>query len=231
MTILRQFIVAPSLARLIQRERGGERVVEGYFPERPHRNAYVQVEEDRSSLVLPSEGADGPMDHYADIPSSHAQALLAAAAGQVVYTRTSLVIGSYRIQLQRFVEPGPVDLVVVEWSDGGAFHPVPWLAAEVTNHTTYQRRQMALGNGPAPAEVELTDEALDSLLDMLENGLAFWPSPQQAPVAEDLSPQRKISAVPSDPAASIDSDMDSDDLALEDDVIRDLARSLRPQRR
>jgi hypothetical protein len=32
MTVLRQFISAPSLARLIQKERGGERVLEGYFP-------------------------------------------------------------------------------------------------------------------------------------------------------------------------------------------------------
>jgi hypothetical protein len=35
MTILRQFIIAPSLARLIQKERGGERVLEGYFPDQP----------------------------------------------------------------------------------------------------------------------------------------------------------------------------------------------------
>jgi hypothetical protein len=35
MTILRQFIIAPSLARLIRKERGGERVIEGYFPDQP----------------------------------------------------------------------------------------------------------------------------------------------------------------------------------------------------
>jgi hypothetical protein len=54
MTMLRQFLIAPSLARLIQRERGGERVVEGYFPDRPHHSISVQVEEDRSSLILSS---------------------------------------------------------------------------------------------------------------------------------------------------------------------------------
>jgi hypothetical protein len=52
MTILHQFIIAPSLARLIRKERGGERVLEGYFPDQPQRRTYVQVEETRSSLIL-----------------------------------------------------------------------------------------------------------------------------------------------------------------------------------
>ena len=59
MTMLRLFLIAPSLARLIQRERGGERVAEGYFPDRPHRSIYVQVEEDRSSLILSPHGIGG----------------------------------------------------------------------------------------------------------------------------------------------------------------------------
>ena len=54
----RLFIIAPSLARLIQKERGGERVLEGYFPDQPHRRTDVQVEETRSSLILEAdEGA------------------------------------------------------------------------------------------------------------------------------------------------------------------------------
>ena len=48
----RLFRIAPSLARLIQKERGGERVLEGYFPDQPHRGTYVQVKETRSSLIL-----------------------------------------------------------------------------------------------------------------------------------------------------------------------------------
>jgi hypothetical protein len=58
MTILRQFIIAPSLARLIQKERTGERVLEGYFPDQLQRRTYVQVKETRSSLILEArEGA------------------------------------------------------------------------------------------------------------------------------------------------------------------------------
>jgi hypothetical protein len=37
MTILRQFIIAPSPARLIWKERGDKRMLEGYFPDQPQR--------------------------------------------------------------------------------------------------------------------------------------------------------------------------------------------------
>jgi hypothetical protein len=38
MPMQRLFIIAPSLARLTQKARGGERVQEGYFPDQPqHR--------------------------------------------------------------------------------------------------------------------------------------------------------------------------------------------------
>jgi hypothetical protein len=40
----RLFIIAPSLARLIRQERGGEHVREGYFPDQPDRSTYVQIE-------------------------------------------------------------------------------------------------------------------------------------------------------------------------------------------
>jgi hypothetical protein len=84
MTILRQFIIAPSLARLIRKERGGERVLEGYFPDQPHRGTYVQVEETRSSLILEAGESAAP-DEQADVPLAHAQALLALSQGQVVH--------------------------------------------------------------------------------------------------------------------------------------------------
>ena len=56
----RLFIIAPSLARLIRKERGGERVREGYFPDQPQRSTYVQIEETRSSLILEA-GGDGAL--------------------------------------------------------------------------------------------------------------------------------------------------------------------------
>src|SRR3712207_5302706 len=105
MTMLRQFLIAPSLARLIQRERGGERVVDGYFPDRPHHSIYVQVEEDRGSLILSSDGAPGSPEERTGVPTSQAQALLAVASGQVAYVRTSLLLGSHQIRLQQVTTP------------------------------------------------------------------------------------------------------------------------------
>jgi len=52
MSTHRYFLIAPSLARLIQKERGGERVLEGYFPDQPQRRTFVRIEETGSSLVL-----------------------------------------------------------------------------------------------------------------------------------------------------------------------------------
>src|SRR5918997_4020789 len=80
MTMLRQFLMAPSLARLIQLERGGERVVEGYFPDQPHHSIYVQVEEDRSSLILAPHSVEGSPEERTGVPTSQAQALLAVAS-------------------------------------------------------------------------------------------------------------------------------------------------------
>ena len=112
MATQRHFLIAPSLARLIQRERGGERVVEGYFPDRPHHSIYVQVEEARSSLILSSHSIEGSPEEGTSIPTSQAQALLAMASGQVTYVQTSLLLGSRQIHFQQFTEPGPLCLLV-----------------------------------------------------------------------------------------------------------------------
>jgi hypothetical protein len=76
----RHFLIAPSLARLIQKERGGERVLEGYFPDQPQRSTYVQIEETRSSLILEAMEGQAP-DEQASVPLAHAQALLAVSHG------------------------------------------------------------------------------------------------------------------------------------------------------
>jgi CYTH domain-containing protein len=230
--MLRQFIVAPPLARLIQKERGGERVLEGYFPDRPHQSAYVQVEEHRSSLILLSITPEGPTENRVDIPSAHAQALLAVTAGQLNYVRTSLLIGSHEIQLQRFLEPGSLDLISVEVEqDDQAFQPLSWFGPEVSAERAYQRWRLALDGLSVVSEVEVTNEALDSLLDLLESRLSSWPLPHQAPASEELTIKRMVSPDPSELDPLIDVDQDTDDLGLADDVIRELARSLRPQRR
>jgi CYTH domain-containing protein len=233
MTMLRQFLIAPSLARLIQRERGGERIVEGYFPDRPHHSTSVQIEEDRSSLILSSDGAQGSLEERTGIPLTQAQALLGVASGQVAYIRTSLLLGSYQIHLQQLTEPGPLYLLLVEvlQQETEEFQPLSWFGPEVSGKCAYLRRRIALEGLPQAPEVELTEGALNSVLDLLDNAFEAGPSAAQAGASE--VPDARLTAVadPSEPVSVDDTDEDIDDLGIENDVIRELARSLRPHQR
>jgi hypothetical protein len=59
MSIRRRFLIASSVARLIQTERGGQRIVEGYFPEREERSSYVCLDRHSGTLVLVAHGPHG----------------------------------------------------------------------------------------------------------------------------------------------------------------------------
>jgi hypothetical protein len=228
----RLFLIAPSLARLIRTERGGERVLEGYFPDQPQRRTYVQIEETRSSLILQVNGDSVP-EERADLPPAHAQALLAVSQGQVEYLRTSLQIGSREIQALHFVRPGPLDLVAVANApeDHQDLPPLPWFGPEVSGEPAYQRRRLARDGAPAAPEIEVTNGALNHLLDLLEERFSTWPGPHEAAISDasaaDVTPRFKA-RVP-EPEPEVGETIDG--LAIEDEVIRELARSLQPRQR
>jgi CYTH domain-containing protein len=194
--IQRLFVIAPSVARLIRKERGGEPVIEAYFPNQPQRGTFVQIEESRSSLILEAR-ADEVSGERADIPLAHAQALLAVSQGQVEYLRTSLSIGSHEIQVLHVLRPAPLDLVAVAVpsEDEQNFHPLPWFGPEVTEDPAYQSRAVALKGAPDAHEVDVTNGALNSLLDALEDRLITWPGPHEATLSDvsaaDATPGRK----------------------------------------
>ena len=227
----RLFLIAPSLARLIQKDRGGERVLEGYFPDQPRHSTFVQIEEARNSLILEAGGEKLPEEHT-DLPPAHAQALLAVSQGQVEYVRTRLSIGSHELQALHFVRPGPLDLVAVEVApeDEPNLPPLPWFGPEVSAEPAYQRRRLALDGAPDLREVELTNAALNSLLDLLEDRLSTWPIQGQA--REPDAPAADVSLASAAPVISpeAEADEESDDLGIEDAVIRELARALKPRR-
>ena len=229
--IQRLFVIAPSVARLIRKEREGKHVQEGYFPDQPDRSTYVQIEETRSSLILEAR-ADEASEERADLPPAHAQALLAVSQGQVEYLRTHLSIGSYEIQVLHFIRPAPVDLVVaVPSEDEQDFHPLPWFGPEVSVEPAYRRRHLALKGAPDARDVDVTNRALNSLLDLLEDRLTTWPGSHEATIpdasAADVTPRLKA------PAPESESEVDEEigDLHIEEAVIRELARSLQPRQR
>ena len=52
MSTVRRFLVAPSLVRLIRKERGGARITEGHFAPQGGRASYVRVDGQVCQLVL-----------------------------------------------------------------------------------------------------------------------------------------------------------------------------------
>jgi CYTH domain-containing protein len=172
MPITRCFLLASSPARLIEKERGGYRVTEGYFPDQPHRSTYVRVEEGIGSLILVHHESGEQVEEPAELPRNQTEALLDLAQGGVAYRRIPLNLGSSRAEVRRFTAPGLLDLILVEFEQDRQAHdfqPLGWFGPEVTSEPAYQNRSIALAGLPEAPEVDLTDAALNSLLDTLEN--------------------------------------------------------------
>jgi CYTH domain-containing protein len=171
MTARRRFLLTPSFARLIRRERGGLRYVEGFFPEQRDRSSWVRLEEDRGLLILTTAGPDSENEDQTDIPVAHAHALLDVCAGEVDYTRTALPIGEEQALVDEIIRPCALHLVTMEFaSDGEArgFRPLEWFGPEVTADPRYTNQSIALRGLDGTPEVPLSDAALNSLIDTLE---------------------------------------------------------------
>ena len=108
MSTSRRYLIASSLARLIRKERGGNRVTEGHFPNQADRSSYVIVEGDKGSLVLITTGHGGPLEERTDVPRAHAEALLDVTPSKVDFVRSHLTVGTRDIHINRYVTPGPV---------------------------------------------------------------------------------------------------------------------------
>lgn len=170
MTIRRRFLLTPAFARLIRRERGGLRHVEGFFPERD-RSAWVRLEDDRGLLILTTVSPDGEAEDQTEIPLGHAHALLDVCAGAVDYTRTIVAVGQEHALVDEFTRPRVLHLVAVEFaSDGQArgFRPPEWFGPEVTVDRRYTHQSIALKGLDETPEIPLSDAALNSLIDTLD---------------------------------------------------------------
>lgn len=255
MITTRRYLIASSLARLVRKERGGNRLTEGHFPSQADRNSFVVIDGDRGSLVLVTSGGGMPVEERTDVPRAHAEALLDVTPGKVDYVRSLLSIGSREVRIDRFVTPGPLDLISVDFEkeeDARDFRPMSWFGPEVTGEAGYQNRSIALEGLPPALDVPLSNAALNTLLDTLEGRLTANrnyapqanmreggdPAEQrrnagpasERPQRQNPAPAKKEAAEPSERDAPED-EQDGLNLNIEDNVIRELARSLRPQRR
>ncbi|WP_262300161.1 hypothetical protein [Microvirga sesbaniae] len=225
MSTTRVFLLASALARLIERERRGHLVRQGFFPDRSDRSAHVQVSGDSGHLILIAHHATGPREEPAEISRAQAEALLELTAGQAEYLSIPMTIASHSTTIQRFVTPTPLDLISITFKQDKTarkFQHPAWFGPEVTSEPAYQVRSLALTGLPPVPAVEITNEALHGLLDALDNRSG---EPQPHPT--------EVSRVPetSEPALDPEAEQELDGLNIEDSVIRELARSLQPQRR
>lgn len=230
MSTTRIFLLASSLARLIEKEREGRRIQQGYFPDRPDRGTHVQVEGHNGHLILVTSGPGGPVEEATDIPLSHAETLLDLAAGRIDYLHINVNIGPQPAAILRFIAPGPLDLVTVAFEhdeQGRRLQPPAWFGPEVTPEPGYRTRVIAMNGLPAVGEVEATNGALNSLLDTLDGRFDGQQHPQHGRAEQLVAPQPRG---PREDELNSEDEGEPDDLAIEDSVIRELARSLRPKR-
>jgi CYTH domain-containing protein len=176
MAVVRRFLIASALTRLIRKERGSERVLEGYFAPQGERQSRVRIEKGQAYLVLTSlDGSAGSPENWTDVPRSHAEALMEVCPGAVTFERSRLRMSAHEALLDRFMKPGLLDLVSVEFatqSDADAFAPPAWFGAEVTGDNAYTNQTIALSGLPHAPEAPLTNAALESVLDLIEGGSA-----------------------------------------------------------
>ena len=171
MIIRHRFLLASSLARLVQRERGGARQIEGLFPEQRKRTSWVRLEENKAMLLLRISGPKGDVEEQTEVPVAHAHALLDVCAGEVDYTRTKLSIGDHVAMIDHLIRPHALHLLTVEFDnveEARGLDPLSWFGSELAADSRFNYQAIALrGLSEAPDGL-LSDAALESLLDTLK---------------------------------------------------------------
>ncbi|MBY0299349.1 MAG: hypothetical protein K2X71_25475 [Methylobacterium sp.] len=238
MTLARRFLVAPSLVRLIRKERGASRVTEGYFQPQGGRTSLVRVDGQQCHLVLVTTDANGAAtEERTEVPRAHGDALLDVCAGKAAYDRTVVALqGGREALVDRFVTPGALDVVTVAFGpdeDASAFAAPAWFGPEVTGDAAYEARTVALQGPPQVDEVALSNAALDAVLDIVETRYGFGRY-ASGPGARDESSvtnalRRLASRTPAPegapPAAAKPEGAEGGDARI-DDVIESLSQAL-----
>ena len=183
----RRFLIAPSLARLLRKERGVEgRIVEGHFPGQYGRTHFVSFEPGHAYLVLTNPDAPGgTAEERTEVPRAHAEALLDVCSGRIGFERTKLQLRpGCEVVLSRFLQPAGLDVLTVVFEEGQDAEPlsVPaWFGPEVSEDPAWARHSIAIKGATHVPDVPLTDAALDELLNMLDGSArnlprASWPA-------------------------------------------------------
>ena len=173
MTVVRRFLLASSLARIIAGDRGSISNIEGYFAAQQGRVSYVALDGERARLVLTSEPmGSAPVEERTEIPRAHAEALLDVCAGRLTLERSTLPMDdAAEALIERITQPGVINTVAVEFhnpDEAQAFTPPPWFGPEITTEPSFGRQVIALDRLPEVPEVPLSNAIVEAVLDLLE---------------------------------------------------------------
>ena len=175
MPVSRRFQIAPPLARLIHQSFVPARLTEGHFPPHSERQSHVRLDTREASLILTTFGGNPEVAETTSLPSVHAEALLKVCSGIVVIQRSAVPLASGHAFVDRFVAPGPLDLVSVEFAtstEAAGFQPPMWFGMEVSTDDRFLNREIALFGLPPVQEAEVSNTALEAVLDFVDGAAA-----------------------------------------------------------
>lgn len=188
MSIVRRYLVAPSLVRLIRKERGGARITEGYFAPQAGRTSYVRIDGQDCHLVLVTTDGEGrAKEERTEVPRAHGDALLDVCSGKAAYERTTIPLGGRDVQIDRYVTPPGLDIASVTFDDEAgakAFLAPAWFGTDVSTEAGYDRHAVAIKGVPASSEIGLNNAALNAVLDLIEPRFGFGNTVRRPPITE-----------------------------------------------
>ena len=98
--------------------------------------------------------------------------MLDVCAGEVDYTRTALPIREAHAFVDEIVRPRVLQLVTVEFAsdaEASSFRRLEWFGPDVTADPRYTHQSIALRGLDEVPEIPLSDAALNSLIDTLDD--------------------------------------------------------------
>jgi hypothetical protein len=132
-----------------------------------------------------------------------------------------------QVLLQRFIAPGSLDLLSIEFAageDADGFVPPAWFGPEVTQNPAYHRGSLARAGLPASEDILLSNTMLEELLDLLEEStIAAQPGRGASPSVHD----ERSAQGPSDGAFPTQGPVTSVESGPADDLMAGLAEALK----
>lgn len=181
MSVFRRFCLPPAFARLIRRERSPATVVEGHFPDQSDRRSFLRIENETCVLVLQELGAEGAgAEERVEVSRAQGEVLLDVCAGKAVYERMPLdAANGVSVEVERYAAPLVASYVLVTFPDQAhaeAFRAPVWFGQEVSAEEVGDARRIALGERPKLHDGMITNGALESLIDYLDQRMSRFAS-------------------------------------------------------